>query len=124
MFVDTHTLAVAYVERLDARDWDGVTSLLAEDVVYEMPQTRERITGREKFMRFNVEYPSDWHLAVRRVVAEGPHAAIWLDVRDDGRPVDAIVWLDTEGGQITRVTDYWPERAEPLPGREHLTTRF
>jgi ketosteroid isomerase-like protein len=122
--MDTHTLAVAYVERLEARDWDGVTALLAEAVVYEMPQTRERITGRQKFMRFNVEYPSDWHLAIRRVVAEGAHAAIWLDVRDDGRPVDAIVWLDTDDGQITRVTDYWPERSDPMPGREHLTTRF
>jgi len=122
--MDTHTVAVAYIERLEARNWDGVTALLAEDVVYEMPQTRERITGREMFMRFNVEYPSDWHLAIRRVVAEGPFAAIWLDVRDDGKPVDAIVWLDTEDGRITRVTDYWPDRAEPMPGREHLTTQF
>jgi ketosteroid isomerase-like protein len=122
--MDTHAVAVAYIERLEARNWDGVTALLAEDVVYEMPQTRERITGREMFMRFNVEYPSDWHLAIRRVVAEGPCAAIWLDVRDDGQPVDAIVWLDIEGGRITRVTDYWPDRAEPMPGREHLTTRF
>jgi ketosteroid isomerase-like protein len=122
--MDTHTVAVAYVERLEARNWDGVTALLAEGVVYEMPQTRERITGREKFMRFNVEYPSDWRLAIRRVVAEGPFAAIWLDVRGDGKPVDAIVWLDTEDGRITRVTDYWPDRAEPMPGREHLTTQF
>ena len=89
--MDAHQLAVAYIERLEARDWDGLTSLLAEDIVYEMPQTQERIVGREMFVRFNVEYPSEWHLAIRRVVAEGPHAAIWLDVRDDGQPVDAIV---------------------------------
>jgi hypothetical protein len=83
--MDTHTLAVAYIEPLEARDRDGVGARLVDDVVYEMPQTRERITGREKFMRFNVEYPSNWHLAIRRVVAKGPHAAIWLDVRDDRR---------------------------------------
>ncbi len=122
--MDAHTLAVAYIERLEARDWDGVTSLLAEDVVYEMPQTRERIAGRATFVRFNVEYPSDWHLTIRRVVAEGRYAAIWLDVLDDGQPLDAIVWLDSNGGLITRVTDYWPDRAEPRPGREHLTTRY
>src|SRR5262245_22973870 len=124
LVMDARTLAVAYIERLEARDWSGVTEILADDVVYEMPQTRERIMGREKFVRFNVEYPSDWHLTIRRVVAEGPYAALWLDVLDDGRPVDAIVWLDTEDGRITRVTDYWPEPAEPRPGRQHLTIRF
>jgi hypothetical protein len=90
--MDTHMLTVAYIDRLEARDWDGVTALLAGDIIYEMPQTRKRITGREKFMRFNVEYPSDWHLAIRRVVAEGPHAAIRLHVRDDGRPVARIIF--------------------------------
>jgi ketosteroid isomerase-like protein len=35
-----------YVDRLERRDWAGLSDLLADDVVYEIPQTRERVRGR------------------------------------------------------------------------------
>ncbi|MEU9827302.1 hypothetical protein [Micromonospora chersina] len=41
----TRQTAQDYVDRLARRDWPGLAGLLA-DVVYEMPQTRERIRGR------------------------------------------------------------------------------
>lgn len=49
--------ADAYVDLLERRDWPGLAALLADDVVYEMPQTRERIYGKDAFLRFNIEYP-------------------------------------------------------------------
>jgi ketosteroid isomerase-like protein len=118
-------VAVAYVESLEQRDWARLTELLAEDVVYEMPQTRERIRGRPAFLRFNVEYPGDWRLRARRVVADGRHAALWLDVRVGDEHQDACVWLElSDGGTIHTVTDYWPEAYEPPAGREHLAERY
>jgi hypothetical protein len=53
----------------EARDWQGLAEVLAPAMVYEMEQTRERIHGRTAFLRFFAEYPGDWHLTVRRVVA-------------------------------------------------------
>jgi hypothetical protein len=121
----TRRAASEYVERLERRDWAGLTALLAEDVVYELPQSRERIRGRPAFLRFNIEYPGDWHLRIRRAVADGRLAALWLDVRVGDEPQDACVWLEvSEVGLITRVVDYWPEPSEPLPGREHLVERW
>jgi ketosteroid isomerase-like protein len=121
----TRATATGYVERLEERDWPGLTALLAEDVVYEMPQTRERIRGRAAFLRFNQEYPGDWHLRVRRVVADGRFAALWLDVHVGAEQQDACVWLElSEAGPIDRVVDYWPEPYEPPPGREHLAERW
>jgi ketosteroid isomerase-like protein len=121
----TRQLAADYVDSLEQRDWPRLTTLLAEDVVYEMPQTRERIRGRSAFVQFNVEYPGDWHLRVRRVVADGRLAALWLDVRVGAERQDACVWLEvSEQGLIRRVTDYWPEAYEPPSGREHLVERW
>ena len=126
----TRQTASDYVDSLERRDWPRLSGLLAEDVVYEMPQTRERIRGRSTFLRFNVEYPGDWHLRLRRVVADGRTAALWLDVQEDaGQPdaerVDACVWLElSAGGLIARITDYWPVPYDPPPGREHLTERY
>lgn len=117
----TREVAIAYIDRLERRDWTGLTELLAENVIYEMPQTRERIRGREDFLRFNREYPGDWHLRIRRVVAEGAFAALLLDVLVDDEQRDACVWLDvSEQGLIEKVTDYWPEPYEPPTGREDL----
>jgi hypothetical protein len=121
----TRRIAAEYVDSLEHRDWPRLTTLLSEDVVYEMPQTRERIRGRSRFVQFNIEYPGDWHLRVRRLVADGRLAALWLDVRVGSEPLDACVWLEvSEQGSIDRVTDYWPEPYQPPPGREHLVERW
>lgn len=118
-------LAETYIRTLEARDWAAVTSLLAPGVVYEMPQSRERINGRDKLLRFNQEYPGDWHLAVNRVVADGNHAVIWVDARVGDEPQLANIWLDIdEDGKIARVTDFWPELYEPPAGREHLVESY
>ncbi|MGV9536214.1 nuclear transport factor 2 family protein [Streptosporangium sandarakinum] len=115
----------AYVDSTERRDWEGLGALLAEDVVYEMPQTRERIRGKAAFLRFNMEYPGDWHLELRRVVADGRHAAAWIDARVGAGHQDACVWFETsEQGLISRIVDYWPEPYEPPSGREHLVERW
>ncbi len=122
---ETRQTATAYVESLERRDWAGLTALLAEDVVYEIPQTRERVRGRSAFVRFNREFPGDWHLRLRRVVADGRLAALWLDTRIGADGQDACVWLEVdERGRISRVTDYWPDPYEPPAGREHLVERW
>ena len=115
----------AYVESLELRDWAWLGSLLAQEVVYELPQTRERIHGKSAYLWFNQEYPGDWHLTVRRVIADGRHAAAWLDTRVGNEHQDACVWFDLSAdGLIEKITDYWPDPYEPPEGREHLTERW
>ena len=87
----TRQTAHDYVDRLERRDWPGLAGLLTDDVVYEMPQTRERIRGKDAFLQFNVEYPGDWHMRVRRVVADSGVAALWLDVRVGVEQQDACL---------------------------------
>jgi ketosteroid isomerase-like protein len=36
-----------YAAALGARDWDAFAALLADDVVYRLPQTGEVVRGRE-----------------------------------------------------------------------------
>ena len=46
---DTAAAGRAFVTTLDARDWDAWAMLMSPDVVYEVPQTRERIRGRDAY---------------------------------------------------------------------------
>ena len=63
----------------EARDWDGLAEVLADDLVYEMEQTRERVRGKPAFVRFFSEFPGDWHLVVRRIIADADGGVSTLD---------------------------------------------
>ncbi|MFK4224819.1 nuclear transport factor 2 family protein [Streptomyces sp. NPDC019890] len=109
----------------EARDWSTFASTLAEDVLYDLPQTRERIQGRDSYVQFNREYPGDWHLRIQRIVADSEQAVTWIHVTVGLDEVYAVTFFTgDEKGRITTVTDFWPEAYEPPPGREHLVERY
>ena len=118
-------VAHRFVETLEARDWDAWYALLHPDVIYEIPQSRERIRGRDRYLQFNREFPGGWHLRPKRVVSDDTHAVVWFAwVVDDGPEEDAVVFLSVQIGLVTEVVDFWPEAYEPPPGREHLVERW
>ncbi|MEU0149586.1 nuclear transport factor 2 family protein [Streptomyces sp. NPDC006288] len=117
----------AHLAAADARDWDAFAATLADDVVYDLPQSRERILGRERYVRFNQEYPGDWHVRVERIVAdgEGRQAAVRTVCTVGSEEMPAVHFFSFDaGGRITEVTDFWPEPYEPPAGREHLVERY
>ena len=112
-------------ESTEARDWAGLAEVLSPELVYEMEQTRERIRGRDAFVRFFAAYPGDWHLTVRRLVADDGGGASVLDFAVDGVQMTGISFFSFDAdGLISRIEDVWPEPYEPPAGREHLTERF
>ncbi|WP_045558119.1 nuclear transport factor 2 family protein [Streptomyces sp. FxanaA7] len=112
----------------EGRDWAAFAETLAEDVVYELPQTRERIRGRERYVEFNREYPGDWHARIVRIVAEPgrPGQVVsWTHVTVGLEEMYAISFFTgDEHGRIIAITDFWPEPYEPPAGREHLVERY
>jgi ketosteroid isomerase-like protein len=117
----------AYWAAANARDWKTFGDLLAPDVVYEIPQSRERITGRERYVRFNAEYPGDgWVVEPIRVVGDGTaHGATWTRFLVGETEQTGLCFFDLdEHGLISHITDFWPVPYEPPPGREHLAERY
>src|SRR5579871_470779 len=77
---NAHDAVAAYWAAAEARDWDAFGALLADDVLYRGPQTREQVRGRDAYLRFNVEgFAYDWHITVQRIVGEDQHAASWVE---------------------------------------------
>jgi len=79
---------------------------------------------RDRYLRFNQEYPGDWHLRAKMVIADEHHGALWFEWRVGDHRDDGMAFFEFAGVLITRVTDFWPEPYEPPPGREHLVERF
>jgi hypothetical protein len=121
-----HEVVAAYWAAAEARDWDAFGALLTDDVTYRGPQAREQVCGREAFIRFNVEgFRYDWHIAVRQIIGEGPHAASWIEVtaRDGTQP--GLCFFDLgDDGRIARITDFWPEPYDLPASRAHLVERY
>jgi hypothetical protein len=117
-------LVIAFAAALEHRDWEAFAALLAPAVVYELPQTRERIRGRERYVRFNAEYPGDWHVEPQLVLGDGNNGCLLFRWTLDDDSMLAVAFFEVRDGLITKVTDLWPEPYEPPPGREHLVERW
>ena len=123
---NSHEVVARYWAAAEARRWDEFAALVAEDVVYELPQSRERVHGRDAYVRFNVEgFPGEWHLVVERIVAEGSHAASWIEFTAEGRSQPGVCFFDiNDEGQIVKITDFWPDPYDAPPTRAHLVERY
>jgi len=105
--------------RIQARDWDGVSELLAEDFVLEWPQDLVRISGAAKYVEFNRSYPEGWSIEVLRIVAQGntvvsevrvPHPTVG--------PHFALSFFEVEDGRLTSGREYWVEESYAEPSAE------
>ncbi|MFD7860651.1 nuclear transport factor 2 family protein [Streptomyces sp. NPDC057682] len=124
---DLRATVERYWTAADLRDWDDFAATLADDVVYELPQSRERIRGKERYVQFNREYPGDWRASVVRVVADAEElqAAARTRFVVDGEEAHAVHFFTFDAeGRISAVTDFWPEPYEPPAGRAHLVERY
>ncbi len=123
---DAHAVVAAYWAAAEVRDWAAFAGLVAEDLVYEAPQTRERVRGRDAYVRFNAEgFPGQWHLTVERIIGEGRHAASWIQFAEPGDSYPGLCFFDLdEHGKIDRITDFWPTPAELPASRAHLVERY
>jgi SnoaL-like domain len=112
-------------ETTEARDWDGLATVLDPAMEYRMEQTRERVGGRDAFLRFFSEFPGNWHLTVRRVIADADGGVSVLDFVRDGEAMVGISFFRFgDDGAITEVEDVWPEAYEPPDDRAGLTERY
>jgi RNA polymerase sigma-70 factor (ECF subfamily) len=91
----------AYADRFNARDFDALRALLAEDVRLDLAN-RARLVGREVGLYFTHygENP-DWH--VRVCLAEGRPA---LAISDPKAAGDYVVLIEWRAGQIAAIHDY------------------
>jgi ketosteroid isomerase-like protein len=106
--------------RIQARDWDAVGQLLADDFVLEWPHDLVRLRGRTNFVEFNRSYPEGWSIELLRVVAEGSTAVSEVRVpHPTVGPYYALSFFEVEDGRLARCREYWVEERyeEPSPER-------
>jgi SnoaL-like domain len=98
-----------------------------EDYVMEMPQSEERIRGREKMRQFQQAYPTPPSIQLRRVlVKDGLWVVEGVNDYGGGQVFNVVLIIELRDGKMFRDTRYyaqpfevpnwraqWVERMEP-----------
>jgi ketosteroid isomerase-like protein len=122
------SLVRALYEAYQDRDWARAEQLLHPDAVLEMPDTAERLVGREAIIFFQCDYPEPWGiLTVERVLADAFEEAAEVSVAHPSgrvfglaafwRPYDGLLHTGVEYWVTVGGTDPPPERSAPSATR-------
>jgi RNA polymerase sigma-70 factor (ECF subfamily) len=94
----------AYIDRFNARDFDALRALLAEDVRLDLV-SRQPLVGQEVGRYFtNYSKTDDWRLAAGTV--DGRPAALVRDPRNPDAPPSYFILLDWDGAKVRGIRDF------------------
>jgi RNA polymerase sigma-70 factor, ECF subfamily len=104
-----HARLHSYAERFNARDFDALRNLLAEDVRLELVNRRQ-LLGRKDVSIYFTRYSetADWKFAPG--LAEGRPALLVSHPADTAATVSYVVLLDWAEGCITGIRDFYYAR--------------
>ena len=94
-----------YAQLFNARDWDGVRAMLADDVALDVA-TRIRRTGRRDVGIYFTNYAASFADPTRRVVP------VWLDGREvlaayRGDRIEHVIAITIAGEQVAAIRDFF-----------------
>jgi ketosteroid isomerase-like protein len=117
--VQPSELVSEFWARIQARDWDGLSDLLAEDFSVEWPDARLRIRGRKNFVDFNRTYPEGWTIEVLGTVAQAETVVSEVRVPHTQQGIYYVISiLAVDGDRIVRGREYWLEEHIEEPAAE------
>jgi RNA polymerase sigma-70 factor (ECF subfamily) len=95
----------AYVSHFNARDFDAIRAMIADDVRLELVN-RTRLNGRAEVSRYfgNYTKASDWHLVPG--LLEGRPAILVFDPNEPGSPPKYFMLLDWSAGKVATIRDF------------------
>ncbi|MDH6540947.1 nuclear transport factor 2 family protein [Streptomyces lavendulae] len=111
-------------ERIEARDWDGVAALIAEDAVIEWPVSGERIVGRANFVAVLRDEGEDSEddertlgaVEVLRILADGDLVVTEVEIPEDHVVYRAVSLWTVRDGEIVGAREYWTSPGQdPAP---------
>ncbi|MFJ6759038.1 MULTISPECIES: nuclear transport factor 2 family protein [unclassified Streptomyces] len=112
------TVVAQLWERIEARDWDGVAGLIAEDAVIEWPVSGERIVGRANFIAVNSDdgYADERSVELLRILADGDLVVTEVEIPQDHVVYRAVSLWTVRDGEIVEAREYWTSPGQdPAP---------
>ncbi len=113
-------------DRIQARDWEGLSLLLDPHLVVRWPSTGEVFRGADNFVSVQSDYPEGWSISVLRVLAAGNEVVSEVEVPTiDGPTFRVASFATVRDGRVVEATEYWVtvDAEEPPKWREPYASR-
>ena len=124
MSESTRALILQHWSLANERRWAEFERLLAPDLYYEAPQTREYIESGIGYFEMFRTWPGNWKATIKQLICEDDTAMSIIDFDVGDERMTGISIFQISNGLICRVTDYWPDPYEPAPrATAHLKRR-
>ena len=111
----TRKIVDMYWKAVNGRDWNTFESLIDENILYDLPQTRERIRGKKAFRTFNENYPGDWTLSIVDLIADEKQAISRIAFMESNEEQTGITFFEIQDDLINKIVEYWPNSYDPPP---------
>jgi RNA polymerase sigma-70 factor, ECF subfamily len=95
----------AYADRFNARDFDALRDLLAEDVRLDL-YNRRRLDSRAEVSRYFTHYSENPACRIAICLADGRLALVISDPTAEAEAQTYVVVLDWDGDRIARIRDF------------------
>jgi ketosteroid isomerase-like protein len=118
---DVRALFSRLFEKMSA---DEEYELRHPDYIMEMPQSGERIRGRENMRLMQEHYPGPPQIQLRRVVGAGDVWVVEARSNYDGRIYRAVDIVEFRDGKILRETRYYADPFEAPDWRAQWVERI
>jgi hypothetical protein len=105
----TSRLARKLYEFYQARNWTAAAALLHPQALLEMPATRERLSGRDKIIELQENYPEPWgDLTVLRVVGDdSDSSAVEFEIDGPAGVFRCAAFWVADQRMLSRGVEYW-----------------
>lgn len=115
----------SFWERMQARDWLGARTLLADDMHCTWPVTREIIVGADNFIALNRDYPGAWSIEVLDVLplSDGRISTV-TRVTDGPATFFATSFFTLIDTRIAAITEFWSDATNPPFDRTKYAQRY
>ena len=109
----------AYVASFNARDFDAIRAMIADDVRLELVN-KTRLNGKAEVSRYfgNYDKVTDWHLVPGLV--EGRPAILVFDRNEPGGELKYFMLVDWQAGKVATIRDF-RHAAYVVDGLEYRT---
>jgi ketosteroid isomerase-like protein len=111
--VDEQQVRELFFERLEHLSAEAEYELRHPDYVMEMPQSGERIRGRDNMRAFQEAYPDPPTIRPRRVAGSGDVWVVEASNDYSGRVYHMVMIVEFRDGRIWRDTRYYADPFEP-----------
>jgi hypothetical protein len=109
----------------DGRNLDETHEIYHDDAVLEFPQSGERFVGKDNFLTWRKQYPSNVTYRIRRITAHGELWFVELLVSyNGGPPVLGVGLMQFRGEKVATETVYARDGFDAAPWRAAWATRF